>query len=196
MVKLKNDDSHDTEQSPQSDGPDVIAIELKKAREAKGYGLSDIHRLTGLSRNTLHQYESGSRKPGARELLKLCEVLEVTPNRILFGLEDPFVRVEGVLRPLARLSKTDPTKALSISALMMPMMALLLSIIGAETLEAIATIADESLRAREPETYKQLANLVRDLSAENLKELGAQPREIQEQRIRDLLKKSGLPVPS
>ncbi|WP_374264579.1 helix-turn-helix domain-containing protein [Zoogloea sp.] len=192
---MKNETANTDEQSSPTDGPDVIAIELKKAREAKGYGMSDVHRLTGLSRNTLHQYETGSRKPGTKELLKLCEVLEVTPNRLLFGLEEPFGKVDGVLRPLARLAQTDPGKALGLAAMMMPIIAAILSKVGAETLEAIATIADETLRSRDPETFTQFANLVRDLSKEDVKALVAQPKDAQAERIKTLIKQSGLPLP-
>ena len=182
--------------SASADRPDSLATELKKAREAKGYGLSDLHRLTGFSRNTLHQYEAGSRKPGSKELVKLCEVLEVSPNRLLFGMEDPFGETGGILRPLARLSKTDPHRALGLSLMMLPMMASLLSAIGGETMEAIATIADEALRAREPETYRQLSQLMRALAKEDLKALAALPKDAQTQRMAELMQSSKPPQSS
>lgn len=43
----------------------------------------------GISRATLSLYETGTNKPGAREILLLCEVLSVSPNWLLFGSESP-----------------------------------------------------------------------------------------------------------
>lgn len=148
-----------------SDGSmDGIATEIRNAREAKAYSFADLHRLTGLSRTALHQYESGARKPGARELLVLCKALEVSPNRILLGTEEPFPGTVGVLAPLARLSKSDPKKALITGMLMMPVVASILSSIGDNTLMGLATLADESLRARDPEMFSKLSKLVADFT--------------------------------
>ncbi|MDZ4201455.1 MAG: helix-turn-helix transcriptional regulator [Gallionella sp.] len=43
----------------------------------------------GISRATLSLYETGTNKPGAREILLLCEVLSISPNWLLFGSESP-----------------------------------------------------------------------------------------------------------
>lgn len=180
-----------------SDGvTDGIATELRIAREAKAYSFADLHRLTGLSRTALHQYESGARKPGARELLLLCKALEVSPNRILLGTEEPFLGAVGVLVPLARLSRADPKKALITSMLMMPVVASILNSIGDNTLIGLATLADESLRARDPETFSKLSKLVAEFTGLDDRSIeGKSEDEIAEMGIQ-LLKNSGFTIKS
>lgn len=167
-----------TEQAEPS-SPDELATEIRKAREAKGLSLADLHRLTGMSRNTLHQYESGARRPGAKELKRLCEVLEVSPNRLLFGSEQPFASSGGVLRSILKVSSSEPQRAVAISALVLPLAASILNSIGRETLEALATIADEAIRARDPETYDRLQDMISaffDPETDTLKNLPPESR--------------------
>jgi transcriptional regulator with XRE-family HTH domain len=143
--------------------PDSVAIELKKAREAKGLTFSDLHRLTAISRTTLHDYESGRSMPGAKELVKLCQVLEVTPNRLLLGMDDLSTLSGGVLVALIGLAKAKPTQALALSAFLLPWVSAVLSKIGYESLMALGTLADETLRARDPETYRHLSIFVAEI---------------------------------
>lgn len=82
--------------------PDIIAIELRRAREAKGFTHTDLHRKTGISRSVLFGYETGRTKPGAKEIRLLSEALQVNPNRLLFGNDEPFKPRTG-LRSLAKL---------------------------------------------------------------------------------------------
>jgi transcriptional regulator with XRE-family HTH domain len=51
-------------------------------------GMLDLDGI-GISRATLSLYETGTNKPGAREILLLCEVLSISPNWLLFGSESP-----------------------------------------------------------------------------------------------------------
>lgn len=68
---------------------DIIAIELKASREARGLSVSQLHSITGIARTALHDYESGRYKPGANEIRKLCEALGITPNKLLTGRDNP-----------------------------------------------------------------------------------------------------------
>ncbi|HGL6718391.1 helix-turn-helix domain-containing protein [Burkholderia contaminans] len=74
-----------------SDGAqlDVIAIQLKASREARGLSVSQLHASTGIARTALHDYEAGRYKPGANEIRKLCEALGITPNKLLTGRDNP-----------------------------------------------------------------------------------------------------------
>lgn len=176
--------------------PDSIATELRMARDAKKYSFADLHRLTGLSRTALHQYESGARKPGARELILLCQALEVSPNRLLLGSENPFQKASGVLVPLAKLARSEPQKALAVGLLMIPMVSAILATIGDETLNGLATLADETLRARDPETYASLSALVDEMLAVKKQDIqGKSPDEMQSIAV-GLFEKAGLPVPA
>lgn len=45
---------------------------------------------TGVSRGALSLYEIGKNAPPAKELRLLCEALKVSPNRLIYGVDDPF----------------------------------------------------------------------------------------------------------
>ncbi len=145
------------------DGTDSLAVELRQAREHKALTLSDLNRLTGISRTSLHGYESGRSKPGAKELLKLCQVLEVTPNRLLLGTDDLSVKAGGVLVALVRMAREQPTQALAFSAFFLPWVGVILSRLGHEPLIALSTLIDEILKSRDLATYKHLETLISEL---------------------------------
>ena len=106
--------------------------------DESGKSFSDLHRDTGLSRTTLHQYESGARKPGAREIRLLCDALLVTPNRLIYGTEQPFQK-KSRLHELLDLSNEDlRTMRLSI----------LLMMLSKEERDAWITLLGESIKAR------------------------------------------------
>lgn len=81
--------------------PDLLALEIgqriSQARNGLGLSQQAVHTRSkmldpdgiGLSRAALSLYETGTNKPGAREILLLCEVLSVSPNWLLFGSESP-----------------------------------------------------------------------------------------------------------
>lgn len=63
---------------------------LIKAREAKGFTQRQLADASGVSLSAIKAYESGRNLPGARELREICQAVEVSPNRMLFGVEQPF----------------------------------------------------------------------------------------------------------
>src|SRR5689334_17943064 len=69
-----------------------IAAEIKRARTRAGKSHSELHRETGISRTVLIGYESGRTRPGAREIRLICDALNTTPNRLLYGMEEPFAK--------------------------------------------------------------------------------------------------------
>jgi len=177
----------------ETDSTDSIPIELRTARTAKGLSFSDLHKLTGLSRTTLHQYESGVRKPGARELIKLCEVLEVSPNRLLLGNEIPFTgQGEGLCLSLARMARSKPGVVLGLSVILVPLVAAAMSKVGGDTLFALATLADESLRARDPETFQTLSKLMVELEKFDFKALSHMSESEKEQAIATIQRRIGV----
>lgn len=80
---------------------DKLALEIGRrivqARNGLGLSQQAVHTRSklldpegvGVSRAALSLYEIGTNKPGAREILLLCEVLSVSPNWLLFGSESP-----------------------------------------------------------------------------------------------------------
>lgn len=88
------------------DGPGISKEEpelelgrrLQEAREAARLTQGELAERTkqadsegkGISRAVLSLYEIGKNRPSPRELRMLCEVLRISPNRLIYGLEDPF----------------------------------------------------------------------------------------------------------
>jgi transcriptional regulator with XRE-family HTH domain len=68
----------------------TLPAELVKARTKAGFTISDLHEKTKISRAVLLGYEKGRTRPGAREIRLLCEALQITPNKLIYGTEDPF----------------------------------------------------------------------------------------------------------
>lgn len=73
----------------------ALAPELVHARERLGLTQAQLATLSGVSLAAIKGYETGRTLPGARELRALCQKLEVTPNKLLFGSEAPFLDNTG-----------------------------------------------------------------------------------------------------
>jgi len=94
-------ESNATNSTPEKPRVDKLALEIGRriSQARSGLGISQQAVSTrssmldadgiGISRATLSLYETGTNKPGAREILLLCEVLSVSPNWLLFGSESP-----------------------------------------------------------------------------------------------------------
>ena len=64
-----------------------IAERLKTARLDMDLTQMQLAEITGLGRSTIMHYENAKAAPGAMELLKLSEALDVSPNYLLSGRE-------------------------------------------------------------------------------------------------------------
>jgi transcriptional regulator with XRE-family HTH domain len=130
-----------------------IAVELSRARMNAGLSHSELHRLTGISRTALIGYEAGRTNPGERELRKLCDVLRVTPNQLLYGTEQPFEPDEA----LKRLGLTP--EALSFAHLM-----IMYNMLAADDRRAIITLMYSILEARHGrKKMAQAAEMMKEL---------------------------------
>lgn len=67
-----------------------FASELIKVRSEQGLTQAQLAEKSGLSLSAIKAYESGRNMPGARELRELCQALQTSPNKLLFGTELPF----------------------------------------------------------------------------------------------------------
>lgn len=67
-----------------------IASEIIKGRELLGLTQAQLASQSGVSLSAIKGYEIGRNLPGAKEIRQLCQVLRISPNRILFGEENPF----------------------------------------------------------------------------------------------------------
>lgn len=61
----------------------------------------------GISRTSLVGYESGTSRPGLREIKLLCEVLSISPNRLIYGTDDP---IAPSLPSLAMVETQEPLR--------------------------------------------------------------------------------------
>ena len=115
-----------------------VSAEVRKARERADMTVSDLHRETGISRTVLQGYEAGRFVPGAMELKKLCLVLKVTPNRVLFGEEKPLEK-----KPLLAEFVGDVTKAMGTSKL-----AVALQVLSSEEISALLSLVESIVISR------------------------------------------------
>lgn len=60
---------------------------LRKIRTARGWSQVELSKAIGLGGSTYGLYETYQRKLDVDTLLRLCEVLQVTPNEVL-GFEE------------------------------------------------------------------------------------------------------------
>lgn len=130
---------------------DPIALELKRAREAAGLSHSDLNRITGISRTVLLGYERGRTKPGAREIRLLSKALKVTPNRLLFGTDEPFDS-RASFQHLLAVRKSPGL----ILASMLPLMPMILSTLTDEETSAILTLIGSIMQSRNKDMYVRI----------------------------------------
>lgn len=52
---------------------------IRRAREAKGWSLRELAKMTGLSHSFINQIELGDKQPGLSTAAKLAEALELDP---------------------------------------------------------------------------------------------------------------------
>lgn len=63
-----------------------FAVKLKKLRIEKGIGQRGLARLIGVSTSTVGMYEQGRRTPNYSIIIRICHVLNTTPDH-LFGFD-------------------------------------------------------------------------------------------------------------
>jgi transcriptional regulator with XRE-family HTH domain len=98
---------------------DMLAVNLRVARTARGLSLSELARRSGIGKATLSQLESGGGNPTIETVFSLARVLEVAISDLLDqraggaltvvrAAEVEVLRGEGVdLRPLRRIEAGD-----------------------------------------------------------------------------------------
>lgn len=132
---------------------DGIGIRLKAARESKRLSHSDLHRVTGLSRMVISKYESGQNKPGARELRLLCDALEISPNYLIYGTEEPHSQSLGLADTLLNMGASAVMPVIMIA----PMLGAML---GRDDTRMLLSLIESLLKAKSPEDYASIMALV------------------------------------
>jgi len=128
----------------------ITAIELKRAREALGLTHTELHRMTGISRSVLFGYEAGRTVPNTEQLRLLSQALQVNPNRLVFGTDEPFKPRTG-LRSLVKL-RNSPLGIVA-ATIFVP---IVFASLDDDQLEAVLTLLASLIEARNPEASKQI----------------------------------------
>ena len=68
----------------------TIGTEIIKARELLGITQAELAARSQVSLSAIKGYETGRNFPGAREIRQICQTLRISPNSLIFGLENPF----------------------------------------------------------------------------------------------------------
>lgn len=63
----------------------LIGQRVKNARREKNYTQESFSELLGISTEHLSRIETGSYRPSLRLVEKICEVLEITEESLMFG---------------------------------------------------------------------------------------------------------------
>ena len=98
-----------------------VGIRLREAREERGFtqGAAAVRtklvdpKEKGISRTALIGYEQGTSSPGMREIRLLCDVLQVTPNWLVYGTESAAPAVQTSLEFFAMTRKRELTSAVN-----------------------------------------------------------------------------------
>lgn len=70
--------------------------QLVKLRKEKGISQEALAEVIGVSRQAISKWETGATQPEMSNIIRLCEILEVSPN-VLFGQEEPKEPASGVV---------------------------------------------------------------------------------------------------
>lgn len=82
-----------------------IGKRIIRARRGLGWSQHNLHARTkmadpagvGVSRSVISLYELGENRPGAREIVLLCQALKVSPNWLLYGSESPIAATQPAI---------------------------------------------------------------------------------------------------
>ncbi|MBS1401213.1 MAG: helix-turn-helix transcriptional regulator [Clostridia bacterium] len=64
-----------------------IGKNILESMKVKGITQTELAKLLGVKQNTVSQWINGVNEPNCQTIVKLCYVLEITPNEI-FGWKD------------------------------------------------------------------------------------------------------------
>jgi len=132
---------------------DGIGIRLKAARESKGLSQTDLHKLTGISRTVLINYEACRHIPGTRELRLLCDALEVSPNQLIYGTEEPHKRTIGLADTIIGMGQAAVMPVIMVA----PMLGAML---GKDDTRTLLNLIESLLKAKSPEDYASVMEIV------------------------------------
>ena len=66
----------------------TIGERLFKIMNEKNISMSELSRMTGISRHTIFDWQRRNTNPGADKIMVICEALQITPEELLVGKQD------------------------------------------------------------------------------------------------------------
>ena len=139
---------------------DLISIELQLARSTSGLSISDLSKLTGISKTVLHGYERGRTKPGAREIRLLSAALNISPNRLILG-NDVFETDTPRFTSIYRKIKARPQLGSVLALMYMPFIT---SLLAEDELGSLLTLVDALVKAKSPEIAENFSIMADEVS--------------------------------
>jgi transcriptional regulator with XRE-family HTH domain len=140
----------DTQQSIFDDG---ISLRIKSAREAKKLSQIDMHKITGLSRTVLINYEAGRHKPGAREIKLICDALQISPNYLIYGTEEPHKIEDGLAGKLLSMGE----EAFMPLIVLVPILA---GILDHEEKRTLLKLVEALIKAKSQDVYNDIMSVL------------------------------------
>ena len=140
----------DTQQSIFDDG---ISLRIKSAREAKKLSQIDMHKITGLSRTVLINYEAGRHKPGAREIKLICDAIQISPNYLIYGTEEPHKIEDGLAGKLLSMGE----EAFMPLIVLVPILA---GILDHEEKRTLLKLVEALIKAKSQDVYNDIMSIL------------------------------------
>ncbi len=88
----------------------TFEVNLKMLRAERGISQTNLSRSIGVSVSTVGMYEQGRHTPDYQTIMKICQALNTTLDR-LFGFDDKLTDIEEIFSPfinsLSRNEKLD-----------------------------------------------------------------------------------------
>lgn len=132
---------------------DGISLRIKAAREAKNFSQIDMHNKTGLSRTVLINYEAGRHKPGSREIKLICDALQISPNYLIYGNEEPHKVEDGLAGRLLNMGE----EAFMPLAVLVPIIS---AILDHEEKRTILKMVEALIKAKSHDAYNDIMSIL------------------------------------
>lgn len=63
----------------------TISERLFKIMDKKNISISELSRMTGISRHTIYDWHKKNTNPGSDKIMTICKALDITPEELLTG---------------------------------------------------------------------------------------------------------------
>lgn len=75
-----------------------VGKRIKDARKKSKLTIEDVQNLTGISRQSLINYENGKGNPTLKNIVDLCNLFKISPNYLIYGDDNNFNNMTSSLK--------------------------------------------------------------------------------------------------